>query len=206
MQNKRIFHDVSQTSVEWEVLRIGKVTASNFGTVMANYGKAFGEPAKKYAMRIAVETETMIPIETYNNKFMDRGHELEPFARSLYEEQTFTAVSNGGFMEFGNVGASSDGLVNEDGMIEIKSVLYNTQFANIQSGYDLSYKWQIQGNLWVYDRKWCSFVSYCPEFSKNKKLHIYRVNRDEEMIAKLKLRLEEFQGLIGKYSYILKKD
>lgn len=194
----RIFHDIYQTSEEWFNIRLGKATASNFGTIMANDGKAFGEPAKKYAMRIALESITRQRLETYTNDFMQRGIELEPEARGLYEEATFNIVTNGGFMELGNYGASSDGLTS-DGMIEIKSVIYSTHFKNIEEGFDSSYKWQIQGQMWIYDKQWCDFVSYCPEFTEEKKLHMFHVERDEEMVSRLQARLLEFDKLVEKY-------
>jgi len=199
----RKFHDIEQNSEGWSNARIGKITASNFPTIMANEGKAFGEPAKKYAMRIALEETTGVPVETFKNAFMDRGHELEPQARSLYEDTTMNAVSNGGFMEYEKYGASSDGLIGDDEMIEIKSVIYSTHFKNIEKNYDKSYYWQMLGNLWVYDRKVCHFVSYCPEFTGNKKLHVFPVERNKEDIKRLRIRLGEFEGLIEKYRGIL---
>jgi hypothetical protein len=175
---------------------------------MANEGKAFGEPAKRYAMRIAVESSTGRKIDTYMNANMERGKELEDIARSLYIEQSGIKVGNGGFAEFGNYGASSDGLVDlldgSNGMIEIKSVLYNTQFNNMKKGYDASYKWQIQGNLWIYDRQWCDFVSYCPDFPEGKQLHTCQVDRDEGMIKRLEKRLGEFWKLVEEYKEVLK--
>jgi len=198
----RILHNIDQGSEEWFSLRMGKATSSNFGTIMANKGKAFGEPAKKYAMRIALESKTGKKIETYQNDFMQRGIELEAEARALFEEQTFSVVQPGGFMEYGNFGSSSDGLV-DDGMIEIKSVIYSTQFKNIQEGFDKAYKWQLQGQMWVYDKPWCMFVSYCPEFPDEKKLHIHKVERDPGMILELEDRLNEFFLMVNKYKELL---
>jgi len=201
----RIFHNVEQNSDEWFNVRLGKITASNFGTIMANYGKAFGEPAKKYAMRTALESVIKTVLPTYKNNNTERGHELEPIAREIYENDTFTEVLQGGFMEFGRFGASSDGLVNPDGSIEIKSVLYNTHFERIiNGGFDTSYQWQIHGNIWIYERKWCDFVSYCPEFPYQKNLHIFRVERDEEKIKMLEERLNEFVSLVDTYKEKLK--
>ena len=92
------FVDVEQNSDEWFSLRGGKLTSSKLGTIMANYGKAFGEPAKKYAVNIAIEQITGNPISSdYSNDHMERGHEQEPVARMLYEQETFCNVTNGGF-------------------------------------------------------------------------------------------------------------
>jgi len=200
------FHDVQQNSQEWFDLRAGKITSSNFGTVCANMGKGFGDPAKRYAMKLAIERITGMPLdEGYSNVYMDRGHELEPMARHLYEEETFETVNNGGFFSNGNIGCSPDGMV-RDGMIEIKSVVYNTQFERlIKGGYDTKYKWQIEGNMLITGAAWCDFVSYCPELPENKQLYVYRVEPDPDRIKALLERLEEFEQLINDYSQILLK-
>ena len=92
------FIDVNQNSDEWFKLRAGMLTSSKLGVIMANFGKSFGEPAKKYAVQIASEQITGDPISSgYSNEHMDRGHQQEPIARMLYEEQSFCDVGNGGF-------------------------------------------------------------------------------------------------------------
>ena len=66
-----IFHDVEQNTDEWFALRAGMLTGSGFGKIMANYGKAFGDPAKKYAANIAIEQITGTPISSdYSNAFL----------------------------------------------------------------------------------------------------------------------------------------
>lgn len=201
--NKRIFRDIDQNTDEWFTCRMGKVTASNFGTIMAHYGKDFGEPAKKYAMKIVLEKETGKRLEGYSNRFMERGIELEPMARTLYEIETCQDVKNGGFMDYGRVGGSADGIVG-NGLIEIKSVIYSTHFQRLyEGGYDSGYQWQIQGNLWLYEKDWCDFVSYCPEFPISKSIYIFRVQRDEEAITKLNKRIAEFFELIDKYKSVI---
>ena len=101
------YHDIEQNSDEWYQMRAGKLTSSNLAKVMANYGKAFGEPAKKYAVTIAVEQITGKPISSdYQNEHMQRGHEQEPIARELYEQETFSTVYNGGFFCSDSIGCS----------------------------------------------------------------------------------------------------
>ena len=200
-----MIHKIDQNTDEWMLLRMGKITASNFPKLMANLGKAFGNPAKDYAKRVAIEGITKAPVETFKNEWMERGNELEHEARQLYEKETFNVVAAGGFVESGCYGASSDGLVGEDGMIEIKSVKYNTHFARLEKGgMDKSYEWQMRGQMWLYDRAWCDFVSYCPEFPVGKQLYIFRVERDDELEEVMKGRLEEFLGLLETYTDLLK--
>ena len=194
----RKFHDIQQDD-EWLELRTGFITSSNFSTIMANNGKAFGNPALQYAMRIAIESKTKRNIETFKNEWMERGLELEQEARNAYSDLTFTDVTNGGFMEFGRFGSSSDGLAGE-GMIEIKCPKYSTHFERlIKGGSDPTYKWQIAGQLHIYDKPWCDFVSYCPDFPEEKQLYVFRVERDRLMEAALLDRLTEFVDQVDAY-------
>jgi len=196
----RLFHNVVQGSDLWFQLRLGQITSSNFACIMANYGKAFGEPAKKYAMRVAIESITGKRLETYSNGFMERGIELEPFARDKYEETTGKIVNPGGFMEYGRFGDSIDGLIDDKGGIEIKSVLYNTHFKRLlEGGIDNAYKWQVQGHIWIHDLDYCDWVSFCPEFPKSKSLYIFRVERNDSMISQMEERLEKFVKLVDEY-------
>jgi len=190
--------DVDQNTDEWFDLRLGIPTASNFSKIMANFGKAFGDPAKKYAQMKALERVTGVRDETgFKGVYFDRGHELEPSARHLYEQKTFNFVSNGGFFRVGDLGDSPDGLIGTKGIIEIKCVIPNIQWDRIESGkLDTAYKWQIQGHLWLSGRDWCDFVSYCPEMNEQNQLFIDRIYPDLEMFKKLEERTKEFEFLI----------
>ena len=112
------WHDVEQNGDDWFTLRIGKPTCSKFGCFMANDGKAFGDPAKDYALQIALEIVNGTKSEiSFSNEHTERGHEQEPIARMLYEEEYFIDVGNGGFFDWGTHGDSPDGLVGADGVI-----------------------------------------------------------------------------------------
>lgn len=195
-----IFHDVQQNTEVWEALRVGKATGSNFGKFMANDGKAFGDPAKRYALQLALERLTGKKAEfSFTNDDMERGHVQEPIARMLYEEERFVDVSNGGFFDCGEYGDSPDGLVGSDGMVEIKSVIAPTHYATMQRGsFDPSYRWQMVGHLDCSGRNWVDFVSFCSEFPEAKRLLIYRLwRRDCEMeIQRLRSRRAEFLTLV----------
>src|SRR5258706_2928715 len=107
-----IYHDVEQNSEAWSALRLGKATGSNAACVMANDGKAFGDPAKEYALKIALEMKTGKAAEfSFSNYHMIRGQEQEPIARMRYEEENFLTIGNGGFFDCGRYGGSPDGLV-----------------------------------------------------------------------------------------------
>lgn len=194
------WHNILQNSEEWEQLRLGKVTASNFGTIMANYGGAFGEPAKRYALQLALEIiNNQKADHSFTNQHMERGHEQEPIARMLYENEYFVDVTNGGFFDWGDYGDSPDGLVDDDGVIEIKSVIASTHYATFKrNSFDPSYKWQLIGHLDCTGRKWVDFISYCSDFPEYKQLIVYRLNRADYIkeIEMLTSRRNEFIGLV----------
>jgi hypothetical protein len=195
------FIDIKQNTDEWLNLRVGKLTSSKLGVVMSNYGKAFGEPAKKYAVNIAIEqiTGNRIINESYSNSHIERGHQQEPVARMLYEDDYFCDVSNGGFFDSDFVGCSPDGLVGDEGLIEIKSVISSVQYANVKrQSIDPAYKWQCIGNLKFSGRDWIDFVSFCEDFPDGKKLYVCRTYKDQvadefEMIDR---RICEFRRLV----------
>jgi len=194
------FIDIDQNTDEWFQLRAGKLTSSNLGKVMANYGKAFGDPAKKLAASIAVQQITGEPESSgYSNEHMERGHQQEPLARMLYENETFCDVTNGGFFESDFIGCSPDGMVGDDGVIEIKSVLSNVHFANIKrGGLDPAYRWQCIGNLMFTARDWMDFISYCQTFPVGKRLYVHRIRREDlgEEFAMIETRIGEFEKLV----------
>jgi len=194
------FHDIDQNSDEWFLLRAGKVTASNLNKVMGNYGKAFGEPAKKYAVDIAVQQLTgSTSGGGYTNEHMDRGHEEEPLAIMAYEAQYFCTVDNGGFYECGDTGTSPDGNVSTDGLIEVKSAIPSVHFARIaKQSYDSAYKWQLVGHLKFTGRDWVDFISYCSTFPDDKQLYVHRSYRDDfkDEFKMVDERLDEFRKVI----------
>jgi hypothetical protein len=195
-----MFHNISQNTDEWLEMRKGKVTGSAIAKIMANYGKAFGEPAKKLAVDIAVvQLGGPGHSDNYSNAHMERGHEQEPLARKAYEDHYFCDVDNGGFFDNGKTGCSPDGLVGSDGVIEIKSVIPSVHYKTIQNGgFDSSYKWQFMFNMKETGREWIDFVSYCAGFPDGKKLYINRIHASQhkESFEQMDLRLAEFFALV----------
>lgn len=194
------FFDIEQNTDEWLAMRSGLITSSSLSKIMANEGKAFGDPAKAYAVQICVERLIGRPLSGgYSNEHTERGHEQEPLARMEYEGQTFTEVSNGGFYRLGDVGASPDGLVYSDGMIEIKSVIPSVHFTNVKrQSYDPTYKWQLFGNLKISGRDWIDFTSYCADFPEGQKIYICRLYAKfcQDEFKRIDARLDAFRALI----------
>lgn len=198
------FHDIEQNTDEWMNMRCGKITSSKLGCIMANYGKAFGNPAKDYALTIAIERVTGKKIPSgFSNAHTERGHEQEPIARSLYEDRDWVTVDNGGFFSSDNIGCSPDGLVGNSGLVEIKSVISKVHYECVRKKhFDTKYRWQLYGNLKFTGREWIDFISYCSEFPEGQQLFIHRLYRDdlEEEFKKIDLRIEEFETTIKEVS------
>ncbi len=137
---------------------------------------------------------------------MERGNELEPEARQAYQEYAFCEVKEVGFMIRDGAGYSTDGTIDEDGLIEIKCPIAVT---HTQYLYDkkvpTKYYQQCQGGLLISGRKYIDFISYNPTFKESKRLFVKRIGRDEDFIGKLKvgikrvieIRDELFKGIEG---------
>lgn len=182
------FYDIEQNSEEWEALRLGKFTASTFADIfMAKTTSGY----QKAIIKVAFERVTGESEEGYNNKWMQRGHEKEPFARENYELLTFNSLENGGFYEYSDfVGASPDAkIVGQNGGCEFKCPsfqIYNEylETKKIPKGYF----WQIHGQLLC--TGW-DFIDYMPFSSPKLKQILLRVERDEPTLELLKSKLNE---------------
>ena len=195
-----IWHDVEQNSDEWFALKLGQPGGSSAATYMAHLGKDFGEPAQRLALRLALERVTGRRIsDGVSNRHTERGHEQEPVARALYEEEYFCTVTNGGYFTDGECGDSPDGLVDDDGVVEIKSVISSVHEANIKRGKpDPAYKWQLISHLDATGRDWVDFVSYCEDYPEWLQLCVYRVLRKDvlEEIEQFRERRAQFIKLV----------
>lgn len=200
MKANRVFHDIEQNTDEWMEVRRGKFTASSFKNLFATKSTA---QYKKEVYRVAYEIVTGESPEFYSNDYMERGHDLEPFARKEYEMQTFNDVVDGGFVELNKfVGCSPDGFVGRDGIVQIKCPAFNTMIDYLKDGKVPSdYKWQLQGELYVTDRSWCDFFAYHPML----KPVIIRVYPDEKAIEQLEAELEIAIKAVQSLIKIIKK-
>lgn len=184
--------DVEQGTPEWFTARCGIPTASNFDKIVTSTG-APSKQAQKYMYQLAVERLTGKTEETYSNLQMERGKEMESEARALYELFHGVTVQQVGVCyPSGKVyicGASPDGLVGEDGLLEIKCPSATTVVSYLLDGkLPTEYVQQVQGQLFVTGRQWVDFMAYYPGI----KPMIVRVHRDENFISCLKNELEKF--------------
>jgi len=197
----KIYKDINQGSPEWFEIRVGKVTASH-AQAIGNNGKGLDT----YLLEVVSEMFSSSEKEHYSNEHTERGNELEPIARSMYELQNDVEVEEIGFAEYNDfVGCSPDGLVGKDGMIEIKCPDDKTYFNLLMNEkIDNAYIWQCQMNMLILERKWCDLVFYNPNFEKSMK--IFRLEPDKEMFSKLKEGFEkaeaEITRLVSKYKEI----
>jgi len=182
----QIIRDIEQGSDEWLKLKLGVASASNFDKIITTTSKE-SESLKKYALQLATELMLETPEPSFKNDVMARGNEIEPLARDAYQEKSFNVVEQITMFksDCGNFGYSPDGLVDNDGLVEIKCPIATTHFKYLlDNKMPTDYWQQVQGGLWVSQRKWIDFVSFNSYF-KDKKLFVIRVERDEEYIAKL---------------------
>jgi len=174
--------DCEQGSDKWLQLRRGVATASNFSKIVTTKGE-ISKQLRDYAFQLASEAITDLQDESYKSADMQRGNDLEPDARNAYQQHTLSLVKEVGFMKNDYYGYSPDGLVGDDGLMEFKCPNQKTHTKYLfNAKLPTEYKAQVQGGLYVSERKWCDFVSFHPNFIDDKKLFIIRVFRDEEFI------------------------
>lgn len=188
---------MEQRSAEWFAARCGKLTASRFSDVM-NVLKDGSPGANRRALvtLLAVERLTGETVETFCNDAMRRGTELEPAARAAYEAQTGELVEEAAFVPHPDVpyvGVSPDGLLGDDGLVELKCPANMAKHLDaIRTGdHAKEYRWQLQGQLWATGRAWVDAVSFDPRFPEHLRLAIVRVTRDEIAIRQLAAECEK---------------
>lgn len=183
-----IIETIEQGTLEWLQLRCGMVTASNFGAV-----KSTGTTRHTYMMKLAAERITGEVGETFSNKAMEWGTANEPLARHAYEDDHFADVKEVAFIKVNDwVGVSPDGLVGDNGLIEIKCPNTNTHIETVLKGkMPTKHKPQVQGQLWASEREWCDFVSFDPRVPLNQ-LFVDRIYRDDTYIKALEEEINKF--------------
>lgn len=172
--------------------RRGLATSSRFSDVMAAKTTA---ARQAYIAELAWERITGKTWETFKSKDMERGNELESVARLRYMLQTKSRVEEADFVRHPvlPVGSTPDGLISEDGLLEIKvPKLHNHLYTLINNKVPSQYTWQLVGQQLMTGRRWTDFVSYTDQLEGKACIAIVRFERDEALIERLESKLAEF--------------
>lgn len=185
-----------QRTEEWFAGRLGRATGSKFACVMSK-GRNGTESSlrKNYRAQLVTERLTGKMVESYQSAEMQWGTETEPLARLKYTLATGNEVTECGFFAHQEImtGASPDGLIGDDGVLEIKCPNTATHIETLKKqSLPTQYYWQVVGEMWITGRKWCDFVSYDPRMPENAAIFIKRIKRNEEEVQKLKDEVNKF--------------
>lgn len=203
-----IIHTAPQGSQEWLDARRGVITGSRFKDCRdykaltkadEKAGKTRGEPSAKllgYAFDVARERAGGKAPETYANAAMRFGTEQEPIARAVYEARTGNWVEEAGFIttDDGQFGVSVDGLVGEDGIIEIKTMVSSdTLFTAVVEGDVSAYRDQCLGAMWLLGRRWVDLILWAPDLASiGRDMTLIRIERNDDEINALEADLVDF--------------
>ena len=187
-----IIRGIEQGSDEWKALRAGRVTASNFGKVLAGGN---GKTRRAYMLQLLAERLSGEPQDTYTNAAMEWGTQTEPRARAVYELLTGQDVEQVTMVKRDeNVACSPDGLLPGSGL-EIKCPNTATHLDYLLSGQlPSAYRPQVQGCIWICEVDRWEFMSFDPRIPEASQSMILTVQRDDEYINALEEAIDRFVG------------
>lgn len=186
---------IEQRTHAWLMARVGMVTASRFKDVLARLKSGAPAQARKdYLVEVVCERLTGEPAQRFVNSAMQWGTEMEPHAREAYVKRTGRAVDEVGFVKHPELaaGVSPDGIVELEGLIEIKCPSTANHLDTLLNGMPEQHLAQIQGQLWITGYDWADFVSYDPRLPRGLDLHIQRIERDQGFIDHLDNEVRRF--------------
>ncbi len=187
--------DIEQRSDEWHAARCGSLGASQIADAISKSkdGKGPGATSTNLKARLVVERLTGVQEDSFKNAAMQHGIDNEEAARLAYEARTGSFVTEVGLYKhplLEGTHASPDGLVGEDGLVEIKCPNSATHIDTLRTGkIPTKYVYQMQWQMRCTDRQWCDFVSFDP---RSLRLFVKRIHRDAEMLAKLEAEVKLF--------------
>jgi putative phage-type endonuclease len=189
---------MEQGTEEWFNIRIGKVTASRVADVLAKTKTGYSTTRDNYMAQLVCERLTGQKGESFTNAAIQHGIETEAYARAAYEALKDVLVDEVGFVSHPTIemsGASPDGLVGEDGLIEIKCPNTATHIETLLSeSVPNKYYTQMQFQLACTGRKWCDFVSFDNRLPKELQVFVKRVPRDDVYIRLIEDEIVKFLG------------
>lgn len=192
-----------QKSPEWFAARLGRVTASRVADVMAATKSGPSASRANYMMELLCQRLTGKSEDGFSSQAMQRGTDLEPIARSAYEVETEVMVLETGLILHPSgiaFGASPDGLVGDDGLVEIKCPNTKAHVEFLRTGKpDGKYLWQMAAQMECAERSWCDFVSFDDRLPEALQYRRVRIERDDmkivDMMAGIKSFLSELDDL-----------
>jgi putative phage-type endonuclease len=188
--------EIIQGSDEWKALRLGKVTASRVSDVVARTKTGYVAGRANYMAQLIAERLTGTVAEAYTNAAMQHGTECEPEARAAFEFYQGVTVKEVAFVphpKIDQAGCSPDGLVGDDGLVEIKCPNTATHLDTLLGqAVPSKYEVQMQFQMACTGRQYCDFVSYDPRMPENMRLFIKRLPRDDKRIAELESEIAAF--------------
>lgn len=187
---------MEQRTDSWFAARAGKVTASAIYKVMARTKTGWGADRANYMAQLVSERLTGRPADSFSNSAMQWGIDTEPQARAMYELETGQGVVECGFFDHPEIamsGASPDGLIGKNGLIEIKCPNTATHIATLR-GAEIEGKYikQMQWQMACTGTDWCDFVSFDPRLPDEMQMHVRRIERDDEMLREIGEHVTEF--------------
>jgi len=187
---------MEQGSDAWFNIRIGKVTASRVADVLAKTKTGYSTTRDNYMAQLVCERLTGQKGESFTNAAMQHGTETEPLAKAAYEARYDVLVDEVGFVSHPTIemsGASPDGLVGDDGLIEIKCPNTATHIETLLSeSVPNKYYTQMQFQIACTGRKWCDFVSFDNRLPTELQMFVKRVPRDEMYIKLIEDEIVKF--------------
>ena len=199
---------IEQRTEEWFKQRLGKVTASAIANVIAKTKTGPSASRENYSTQLTLERLTGQQAEFYTNAAMEWGTATEPQARQHYEIYRDVFVDEVGFITHPLIemaGASPDGFVGEDGLVEIKCPESKTQMETLlNQKVPTKYMPQMQWQLACTGRKWCDFVSFDPRMPENLQIFVQRVERNDLYIKMLEEEVTLFLAEIDEKVKILR--
>jgi putative phage-type endonuclease len=188
--------NVEQGTAEWHELRRGKVTASRVADILAKTKTGPSASRQNYLIELALQRITKTIEPSYTNAAMEWGTQTEPQARVAYEVATNNFVDQVAFIDhpiIAGFGCSPDGLVGENGLIEIKCPNSATHWEYFKAKEPpKKYFIQMQAQMAVTGAKWCDFVSFDPRMPERSQLLVVNVPRDPEFILFMETEIKQF--------------
>lgn len=184
---------MQQGTDEWFAARLGKVTASRAADVMTKKGSA---ARANLSAQLVLERITNTKGESFSSAAMQWGVDQEPFARAAYEAHNGVWVDTVGFVQHPTIeraGASPDGLVGHDGLVEIKCPNTATMIDTLLTGkVPGNYATQMQMQMACTGRAWCDYAVFDSRMPVKAQLFVKRVQRDQKFIDDLNKEIIAF--------------